>query len=479
MPRFQIALRALLISFVFFPLGAIRPRTCTAQDPCSGFQKIIDNLQTQLAKAQANLDEQICQGSARLECTKRIQSLQSQIQEERKALKDCQDKQNPQKPMAQGTFRPRYYLITILYAPPGNLSEASYASGSSTGAKSEITTTNAGGFSIQESSTFIDIGFGFQIGSKDGHSLETKKETTQTLSLQSQADALNHLKDMFYIWTNPQVDLQQTAGNSATVSLRARDGEAVTIVNLTAEELQDPTKIPSTKKQALSNLKSEDYQAILSFDPYVTGTAIAPSRYFKVGTLQIDGPDQTGDPISGQGIKISTEEIAGIISGSTDKIDLSVLVGIEIDFIGKAGLKVGGTYEWEYDKSKEDTTGQTQEIELKLASSTVGYHDVIDVYFDSVFQSFSYASRTAGLIKAEASALSGTVTDNSGKPVMNERVFVTLPDGTKRTVLTNARGIYRVFDVPKNSIATIQFGTLKRQAKVGSKKAQALNFRKR
>jgi hypothetical protein len=456
---------------------AIHPRVAEAQDPCAGFKKVIENLQDQAQLARDALDGDTCAGAARILCTKRIQAIGEQIQAETKSLRECE---NPQPSMAQGSFQPRYYLLTILYAPPGNQSEAIYASGSSVGSRSEVTTTNQGGFQLQATSSFVEVDFGFQIGSKDGHSLETKKETTHTLSLQSQIDQITHHKDMFYIWTNPELDFQQTAKNAATISLKARENQSITIVNLTAEELQDPTKIPAAKQQALMALKPEDYPAILAFDPYVTGAPINPSRFVKISTLQVDGPDQPGDPISGQGIKLSTEAIAGTISSQLDKINLTVLVGGEVSFIWRGGFKVGGSYEWDYENTTEQTTGSTQEIEVTLRSTTVGYHDVVDVYYDTVFQSFSYVSRIGHALRAETAVLSGVIRDQTRKPAMNERVIVTLADGTKRIVITNARGIYRVFDVENAtaSAAMLEYGGQRHRITLEAGKPTVLNLQK-
>ena len=80
-----------------------------------------------------------------------------------------------------------------------------------------------------------------------------------------------------------------------------------------------------------------------------------------------------------------------------------------------------------------------------LRSSTIGYHDAISVYFDRVFNSFVYGSRLDSLQKL-ATSMTGRVIDARGRPLMNERVLVHFRDGSERTVFTNAKGIYRVFD---------------------------------
>jgi hypothetical protein len=184
-------------------------------------------------------------------------------------------------------------------------------------------------------------------------------------------------------------------------------------------------------------------------DPYATQTDVDPARYTKVASLQIDGPDSAGDPITGVGIKVTTEDATALISGKNQKINFSVLIGGEVDFLVKFGAKAGVTFEWEYEDNLEKSTGTTQEAELTLRSSTVQYHRLINVYYDSVFGSFSYS--TPPTLAHIASIVSGSVVDSLGVPLANQRVNVRLADGTNRIVFTNSHGLYRVLDTPANA----------------------------
>jgi hypothetical protein len=82
-----------------------------------------------------------------------------------------------------------------------------------------------------------------------------------------------------------------------------------------------------------------------------------------------------------------------------------------------------------------------------LKTGTVGYHDVVDVYFDTLFNSFAFAHPQPVLTEGGA-AIFGTALSSSGAPLANRPVKVTFADGQTRTVVTNAQGVYRVVDAP-------------------------------
>jgi hypothetical protein len=142
-----------------------------------------------------------------------------------------------------------------------------------------------------------------------------------------------------------------------------------------------------------------DFQNILRLNPLIFQSALDPARFRKVDTLQIDGPDFPTDPIPFQGKKVNNEATTGDIVGWSTEIDVSFLVGTDFSFFGllEAGIKVGGTFQWTYENTAEHTTGQNQEMEVILRTSTVGHHEVVDVYEDTAFGSFTFVSRTGPL----------------------------------------------------------------------------------
>jgi hypothetical protein len=440
-----------------------------AQDICKSLAAELHDLEVEKQQAEDELHQHTCTGTAKPGCIKQIRDLGNEISAVQKRLeKEC--------PPGHGVFDPPFYLITILYASPGNQSEVNYGNGSTTGSRSELKPTVQFGVQLQYSTPGAELDVGYQYGNIDGHFFETKKETSKTLTLTSQLDRIDHSKDMFYLWMNPEVTIDRpSVGAPATVTLQVKPGQPMRIVNLTAEELQDPSKIPANKKPLVAGLQPADLNKILSADPFVSGVPLDADRYIKVDTLQLDGPDQPGDPISGNGLKVSNETESGSIEGSTHKVTATLLVGF--DFLG-TGSKIGGGFEWDYENTTEKIQeGHAQEIEVILRSSTVNYHDVVDVYMDTMFNSFAYVSTVASPTARRAPDLSGTVKDRNGRPAFNSLVTVTAPDGTRRRVFTNARGIYRVFGLGKRSgKANVSVGAQKQQVTLNAQNSAVLDF---
>lgn len=108
---------------------------------------------------------------------------------------------------------------------------------------------------------------------------------------------------------------------------------------------------------------------------------------------------------------------------------------------------VGADLEWTWETTDENSTGVVQKYEVLLKTAVVGYHSVIDVYEDTLFNSMAFVS-AVGPSDVASALISGVAYDADGKPLANEMIAVRLPTGDLRRVFSNAHGIYRVFGVP-------------------------------
>jgi hypothetical protein len=294
-------------------------------------------------------------------------------------------------PKPLGPIYPHYYLITILYPPPGTDSEVKYGAGSTTGSRCESTSSFKTGFKVSVETTFVNASSSWEGGSKDGTSLEVKKETTNTQNMKNIADSIDHGKDTFLLWMNPQADVTQTGDKSFSLSWHTSDGKPIAPVPVTVEELQGRAPLPEWKQKLLASLTANDRQKILSMDFFfVSPPAPAGNRPLPPAPRFV--------------------------------------------------------LDWDHENTTEMQSGTIQKSEVNLRTTTIGYHDVINVYVDTLFGSFAFVS--VGRFPPGTEVLSGTVTDPQGHPVSNQRVLVRMPDGITRTVFTNARGIYRVFGGP-------------------------------
>jgi hypothetical protein len=122
------------------------------------------------------------------------------------------------------------------------------------------------------------------------------------------------------------------------------------------------------------------------------------------------------------------------------------------------GMRFGASMEWDVEKATSGTKGTKQTATANLTTPTVERHDIYDVYYDELYKTFAFVSRTpategagkAGKAdkanKAKGPALEGTVKKNA-KPAASEVVTITTKDKKKRRVATNAQGKFRAFDL--------------------------------
>lgn len=233
-------------------------------------------------------------------------------------------------PIGPVPIYPSYYLLTILYAMPGEDSEAKYGAGSEVGSKSEDTKSFKKGITAEVETNFFDIKSGYASTTKDGTSFEIKQENISTLVVDGVPNVNNtivHDEDMFYLWTNPEIDITQVSPTAILQSIAPHGSDQMTIVPVTARELKNPTLMPGWKSLALAALKDGDRASILSMDPFFANAAPGSGRFVKIDTLQLDGPDNPGDPLTGDGLEVDSEQTMSNITGNEKTVSLSIEVG--------------------------------------------------------------------------------------------------------------------------------------------------------
>ena len=197
------------------------------------------------------------------------------------------------------------------------------------------------------------------------------------------------------------------------------------------------------------------------------------ARFVMMDQIQLDGPDNPGDPLPGFGYEVSDEAVKGQITGFVESTSTEILVGFKSP-IFDSGFKAGLVLDWDYENTTEMQSGTVQKAELTLRTTTLGYHDVINVYEDTLFGTFAFVS--VGHFPPGTEVVSGTVTDAQDHPVSNQRVLVRMPDGITRTVFTNSRGIYRVFG-GRVGTARVQIGGQERTVPIEAGKMHDASMR--
>jgi hypothetical protein len=352
---------------------------------------------------------------------------------------------------ATAVGHPTYQLVSVTYVPPGKESDLKYGKGSTMGSRTEMTSTNEGGIIVQAGTTGVDLEGKWTKGFKNGTAMTWQKSqsTTVGLSGNGEDDAPSHAKDVFNVWVNPVLVVTTNATTNQRIREEMKSApEGVTVLDFTAEQMADKSKVTDARKlKAWNTMTPSDRSSILSTDPFLTNAALDPARFRKLETLQLLGPDNPGDLIPSRGLTVSYDASTDTISGRSNTVEGTALFGGDVNVFGlKADLKTGVTYSYTYEKMLTDTKGVQQEAELTLKTSTQGYRADVDVYMDSLFGTFA-AVPTKTYTLNDQPAIKGTLLDRAGKPRTNELVTVPLPNGASRRVLTNGQGVYRV-DVP-------------------------------
>jgi hypothetical protein len=245
---------------------------------------------------------------------------------------------------------------------------------------------------------------------------------------------------------------------------------------VTAKELADPSLLPKYKQVQLKGLSPADFKAILALGHVGDKKSLADDskRFIKQASLQLDGPDAAGDPTTGVGIDVTTRLTSSTTHGWSKSATTSIGVSTGFSFFGlfQASVQASMDFEWDYQQTTQKSVGTSQTAVAKLITSTVGFHDVIDVYYDTLFGSYVFVSETGASIPKDKASLSGKVTDRGGHALANRVVEVKLSDGMVRKVVTNSRGVYRVFRAPLGP-TTVSVAGVRATASITASPAEA------
>jgi len=418
-------------------------------DRCSDAREAVKAAQTSLANAQNKLGEQPCVGPARFDCQQQIGSAQQLLWSAENYEKvACA-------PSSEKATYPHYVLLTIIYAPPGNQGSVTYEQGSTTGTSLESTSGNLDGYQVQATSPVTNWTIQDVTESDQGTLTEINKTTGFPIYLQSNQDALDHDQDQFWLWVNPELNLYYINQVLSGYTLQPSTNQSMRVIPLIARELKNPSSIPPDKKTYLTRFVNSDYTDILAKDPFFSPTTLDLKRFYRLASVQVQGPDQAGDFLSGTGLHLTSEIVNGQITETKETVQFAILTGFTYENIGIMGGQVGG---WDYDNKYEQTMGSTQDIIYAPLTSTIGYYKQYDVYFDSIFSSFAFVPTPDAPSKV---VISGKVLDAAGRRAHGATVTVKTTSGQTTELLTNALGNYKFYG-PSNADLTVSvFGLVK------------------
>ena len=214
-------------------------------------------------------------------------------------------------------------------------------------------------------------------------------------------------------------------------SLTTQSGQPMQFVELNLGELRSLSgrtsaqflaTLPAAKQSALRGILPGENRAgrnIAALDPFIVmGATLDATRFQLVDTLQISGPDQARDPIPGFALNVSNLTIRGSSSQVQNALSVQVVAQTGFSFFGllSAGVQAGGTVEWDYTSGSQTTQTKTQQASVTLQTPTVGYNNVVAVYYDSLFKSFAYVPQSNVSLPVATASASGVVTSGGARP---------------------------------------------------------------
>ena len=305
-------------------------------------------------------------------------------------------------PVAYGTIRPAYVIMTLVYAPPGTtttmpvLTNVQYANGSTTGTTTSASSSFKGAVDVKAEvggpldSASVDFSASKSI--TDSQSVEFKQTQSFTITVYGPTqDGINHDDDLFYLWLNPTLSVTVDPHKSVTWEIGI-DGQEMNIQYLSVGQLKNPSTIPANLKRELdaAGLTPSDYESILGMNPFAFGpAAIDPKRF--VAQPQALSYEYLPTISQTQNYVLSSSKTQ-TSTNTTEKaygVTASASAGMEGIF------KVTATFSFQWTNSNtatitEQTTNSASALIAQPSSSWNGSTEVL-VYWDTFYNSFMFA----------------------------------------------------------------------------------------
>lgn len=377
----------------------------------------------------------------------------------------------PPPPSSTGRMRPKYKVLTVVYAPPGttggsSLNSVSYGTGSTFGttASSSFGFKQSYSVSVKAGLHFLgngggaSVSFGYDRNSFDSQSVDIQKSSASTLDQTGPAaDGIDHDRDQIWLWLRPQMgatvtgsSVQWTIDTSATMNVQF----------VYVGHLKDPSLMaPGLKAQLdAAGLTTADYAAILRADPFAFGDVpVDPTRFAVINrTFPYEPPFAPGDSSPSFGFTAQYTFSNTTSTSSTVEYSAGVTIEGDANFLGvfKASLKTEDSWTWTDEVSRSQTAGSSQSASVTVGGPSFGYTGPTDVevLYDLIYKTFAFKFVPPGF----AQPVRGMVVSTSGASIAGKEVEVVV-DGVSYRTLTNAAGEFRAF-APRSTGLQVRAG---------------------
>jgi hypothetical protein len=343
-----------------------------------------------------------------------------------------------------GKADPKYYILSLLYAPPGNKSSNGYTNSTTYG----TTTTITKSFMASDTTTFSvsgglfgsggtfgwSFGFASMTGSSDAFGWSVSEGQGVTLDSAGPSNAINHAQDTFVIWLNPEITFEPTGPTATNYGLGTPPQttgdpdpgapQSMDTVTVSVAELQNPSLIPASVLgpqhlpdgeilPGLSNIcanpnacVASDFTAIVNSDPLVNFSPTQNptsvngannTRFVEIYTAEpLSGPPYQGaNPIANTWTASDTNQTTQTWTGGYSYSE-GFSNGGSLSFLGFGGVTATNTntFTWSYSESVGDMNSQMHQMGITLESSTVACSEDVAVFEDTVFHTFAFQQPT-------------------------------------------------------------------------------------
>ena len=359
--------------------------------------------------------------------------------------------------------RPKYVVLTLVYAPPGtnggrSSSQVDYNSSSSTGTTVSIGSSFKDGVSAtltsnDKSNSGDSFGLSVSETSSNDSGMTIKKSQSNDIKVPGpSADGINHDEDVFYVWLNPQFEVSVDPHNNLDWQL-GTTGPTMTVQRVFVGWLKNPSTMPAGIQQQLTaaGLTQADFAAILKLDPCSSTCAtVDPNRFVPLTfSFPYDPPLNATDSVPTMATTLQNS--VAYDTKNSSQTDYGVALNVAGSITSALGLKLGSTLTWTNSQSTAVNNTSMQSATATIGGPAFGYNSPnveVWVYWDTIYNSFFFSFTPP----AESPSAAGVILDRTGKPAA--RAEVTLRAGSKTfTTFTNAKGEYRIYAAPAGTFA--------------------------
>jgi hypothetical protein len=345
-------------------------------------------------------------------------------------------------------LHPKYYLLTIIYAPPGCTSSANapcidrgsvlYSTESTTGSTTSVSSsfTSGSNLSVERNLSIAGISLfdttsstGFATTVTQTNSLTVSKGEGLQLRADGNGDGIDHGNDIFVLLLNPAV-VVQSLGAGSNWNMGLAGASAITL-NVAASELRNPATMPAGVAAEFQRrgFTAADFLTILAQDPFAAGaTTVDPARFARTRwTLSYRPPTTTGACLLASPF-ITNDLLQEHVLQTQAEYSVGLATHIPL-------LRLTSQDQFTFTSTNTQATrrgsGNRAQTTIPCPSQNYTGPVLMDIYWDTLYSSFLFATNTDPILQA------GVVIGANGDPLRNEEVVLHIGGETRYTVTDN------------------------------------------